>query len=136
MRVVLEQAGPLLKLLEKIGASFFNAPGIFDFDCMDLQSRDCKTHGHAVVVVSFDLGSPVAGAGMNRQKIFAGFYLSAQAREFHLQSLNAVGFLDPEICDSLYGGWPLGEQGDHRQGLHSIRHVIHIDADSLHTVSF
>ena len=42
------------EFLKEIGERFLHARGVFKFNSRNFQSQNCKTHGHAVVIVGFN----------------------------------------------------------------------------------
>src|SRR5262245_1629372 len=77
------------ELLKEVRERLLHARGILDFDAWDFQSQNGEAHGHAMVVVGFDLGAMKLG----------GDNLEAVARLYHLGA--ALGQLGAQRNDAL-----------------------------------
>jgi len=86
------------EFLEKIGEGLFHTDGIFNPDAGDFQGQGGETHGHAMVIVGFDLGA-VQGGGVDGEGIALLDHFRAALGQFGTEGDDTLAFLDAEATE-------------------------------------
>ena len=87
------------QLLEEIRKRLLHAARILDLYPGNFQSKNGKTHGHAMVVVGLDF-RPMELGRENRQRVAFLDHLRAAFGQLGAQGKNTLGFLDAETSQN------------------------------------